>query len=180
MPLNPEVPMARLVLASLSGLVLASLSLAQANPDFSGKWALDGSKSDDGEAVILGGLGDPQRMSPNNRRTADRLLALVRAFRVLEIRQSATDFTLYDEADNVRIYYIDGKKHTRETPWGEKLETVTKWEGGVLIARTDGKDLGEIDELYAMEGSQLLYTVKLRLEDSDQEVVVRTYYGRAE
>jgi hypothetical protein len=160
-------------------LLLASVALAQ-GPDFSGKWRLDEAKSDDGEAVILGSLGDPQRMSPSDRRTADRLIALVRAFRVLEIRQTATDFSLYDEADNVRIYYIDGKKHARETPWGERLETVTKWEGSVLQARTDGKDLGEIDELYAMEGAQLLYTVKLRLEDSDQEVVVRTFYGRAE
>jgi len=177
MQLLLEVLMARFL---LSFLLVTSFSLAQGNPDFSGKWTLDESKSDDGEAVILGGLGDPQRMSPNDRRTADRLIALVRAFRVLEIRQSATDFSLYDEADNVRIYYIDGKKHARETPWGERLETVTKWEGGVLQARTDGKDLGEIDELYAMEGNQLLYTVKVRLEDSDQEVVVRTFYGRAE
>ena len=164
----------------VSFLLLASVSLAQGNPDFSGEWTLDDSKSDDGEAVILAGLGDPERMSPSDRRTAERLMALVRAFRVLEIRQSPTDFSLYDEADNVRIYYIDGKKHARETPWGERLETETKWEGSVLQAKTDGKDLGEIDELYAMEGGQLLYTVKLRLEDSDQEVVVRTFYGRAE
>jgi len=169
--------MARLL---VSFLLLTSVSLAQGNPDFSGKWALDEDKSDDGEAVILGGLGDPDRMNPNDRRTADRLAELVRALRVLEIRHSPADFRLYDEADNVRIYYIDGKKHTRETPWGDKLETVTKWEGFELHMRTDGKDLGEIDELYAMDGSQLLYTVKLRLEGSEQEVVVRTYYGRAQ
>ncbi len=160
-------------------LLVTPVSLAQGNPDFSGKWMLDEDKSDDGEAVILGGIGDPDRMSPKDRRTAERLIELVRALRVLEIRQSPADFRLYDEADNVRIYYIDGKKHTRETPWGEKLETVTKWEGSELHMRTDGKDLGEIDELYAMEGQKLLYTVKIRLEHSKQEVVVRTYYGRA-
>jgi len=171
--------MARIVL-TLSCLVLASVSFAQGNPDFSGKWALDSEKSDDGEAVILGGIGSPDRMSPKDRRIADRLMDLVRALRLLEIRQSPADFRLYDEADNVRIYYIDGKKHARETPWGEKLETVTKWEGSELQMRTDGKDLGEIDEIYAMEGSQLLYIVKLRLDGSKQEVVVRTYYGRAE
>jgi len=164
----------------VSFLLATSVSLAQGNPDFSGKWTLDEDKSDDGEAVILGGLGDPDRMNPNDRRTADRLVELVRALRMLEIRHSPADFRLYDEADNVRIYYIDGKKHKRETPWGEKLETVTKWEGSELQMRTDGKDLGEIDELYAMEESQLLYTVKLRLEGSKQEVVVRTFYSRAE
>lgn len=164
----------------VSFLLVTSVSLAQGNPDFSGKWTLDEDKSDDGEALILGGIGSPDRMSPEKRRTADRLIDLVRALRALEIRQSPADFRLYDEADNVRIYYIDGKKHTRETPWGDKLETVTKWEGLELQMRTDGKDLGEIDELYTMEGSQLLYTVKLRLEGSKQEVVVRTYYGRAQ
>lgn len=163
----------------LTGLLLASVSFAQATSDFSGEWAIDADRSDDGEALILGGVGDPSRMSPKDRRTAERLVELVRALRILEIRQSPRDFRLYDEADNVRIYYIDGKKHTRETPWGDKLETVTKWEGSVLQMRTDGKDLGEIDELYTMEGEKLLYTVKIRLEDSKQEVVVRTYYDRA-
>ncbi|HEY7699221.1 MAG TPA: hypothetical protein VIE88_12445 [Vicinamibacteria bacterium] len=161
-------------------VVLASLSFAQGGPDFSGKWKMDADKSDDGEAVILGGLGNPDRMKPEVRRTVERLLALGRAFRSLEIRQSAADFRLYDDANNVRIYYIDGKKHQRETPWGERLETVTQWEGGELHTRTDGKDLGEIDEIYGMEGGQLLYTVKIRLEDSKQEVVIRTYYDRAQ
>ncbi len=164
---------------ALSWLFFASFSFAQGAPDFSGEWKMDADRSDDGEALILGGLGDPNRLSPEKRRTAERLLSLGRALRVLEIRQSASDFRLYDEADNVRIYYIDGKKHTRETPWGEKLETVTKWEGGVLQTRTDGKDLGEIDELYTMDGEKLLYTVKIRLEDFKEEVVVRTYYDRA-
>jgi hypothetical protein len=169
--------MARFLFASF---VLASVALAQGTPDFSGEWRLDPDKSDDGEAVILGGLGDPSRMSPEKRRVVERLMALGRALAFLEIRQSPADVRLYDEADNVRIYYIDGKKHPRETPWGEKLETQTKWEGAELHMRTDGKDLGEFEEIYQMAGSQLLYTIKLRLEDSDNEVVIRTYYARAQ
>jgi hypothetical protein len=163
-----------------SFFLLASLSFGQGNPDYSGKWKMDAAKSDDGEARILGGVGDPDRMSPKNRRTAERLMELGRALQVLEIRQSSADIRLYDEADNTRIYYIDGKKHTRETPWGDRLETVTRWEGMELHMRTDGKDLGEIDEIYAMEGDQLLFTFKIRLEDSDNEIVIRTYYGRAQ
>lgn len=168
--------MARIVICCL---LAASVSFAQGSPDFNGKWSLDDQKSDDGEAVILGAVGDPDRLSPKDRRIAERLIILIRALRVLEIRQSASDIRLYDDADNVRIYYIDGKKHQRETPWGERLETVTQWEGGELYMRTDGKDLGEIDEIYAMEGEKLLYTVKIRLEDSKQEVVIHTYYDRA-
>jgi len=171
-----EVSMARFL---FSFLLLAAVAGAQGNPDFSGKWTLDRDKSDDGEAAILGGIGSPDRMSPKDRRTAERLIELVRALGVLEIRQSPADFRLYDEADNVRIYYVDGKKHSRQTPWGEKLQTVTKWEGSELHMRTDGKELGEIDELYRVEGGQLLYTVKIRLEDAKEEVAVKTYYARA-
>jgi hypothetical protein len=163
-----------------ASVLVAALSIAQATPDFTGKWTLDDSRSDDGEALIVAGLGDPDRMSPKNRRTADRLLQLVTALRVLDIRQGPADFRLFDEADNIRIYYIDGKKHQRETPWGERLETVTKWEASELHVRTDGKDLGEIDEIYGMEGKDLVYTVKLRLEGSKDEVVVRSFYTRAE
>jgi hypothetical protein len=164
----------------LASVLVTAAAIGQSAPDFTGKWTLDDSRSDDGEALIVGGLGDPDRMSPKNRRTADRLLQLLRALRVLDIRQGPGDFRLFDEADNIRIYYIDGKKHQRETPWGERLETVTKWQGSELHMRTDGKDLGEIDELYGMEGQSLVYTVKLRLEGSKDEVVVRTFYNRAE
>ncbi len=164
----------------LSFMLLGSFAFGQGNPDFSGMWKIDEDKSDDGEALILGGIGSPDRMSPKDRRTAERLLELGRALVLLEIRHSPADFRLYDEADNVRIYYIDGKKHPRATPWGDKLETVTEWEGNELRMQTDGKDLGEFEEIYAMEGAQLLFTVKIRLDDSDSEIVIRTFYDRAE
>jgi hypothetical protein len=169
--------MARIVICCL---LAASVSFAQGSPDFNGKWSLDDQKSDDGEAVILGAVGDPDRLSPKDRRIAERLIILIRALRVLEIRQSASDIRLYDDADNVRIYYIDGKKHTRETPWGERLETTGQWEAGELHVRTDGKDLGEIEEVWAIQDGQLLYTVNVELEGSKEKIVVRAVYARAE
>jgi hypothetical protein len=53
-------------------------------------------------------------MSPKDRRTAERLVELVRAFRVLEIRQSLADFV--SDKRTTSASHIDGKKHTRETP----------------------------------------------------------------
>ncbi|MGH9319549.1 MAG: hypothetical protein ACRD3V_06635 [Vicinamibacteria bacterium] len=161
-------------------LVIVALGLAQSKPDFTGSWRLDTDKSDDGEALILAGSGDPDRMNPKDRQTVERLIALARAFRGLEIRQGESDFRLYDDANNVRIYYIDGKKHLRETPWGEKLETETQWEGSELHMKTDGKDLGEVLEIYAPESGQLVYTVKIRLKDAEEDTVVRSYYRRAQ
>jgi hypothetical protein len=158
-------------------LALASVVASQGKPDFSGTWTLDTGKSDDAEEQILATWGDPNRMSPKDRQIADRLILLASAFDRFEIRQTPRDISLYYR-DDVRIYYIDGKKHTRETPWGDKLETVTSWEGNELHLKTDGKDLGDLDEIYTFEGDQMLYTVRLKVKDAKEETVVRSYFDR--
>ena len=160
-------------------LSLASFTVAfEGTPDFTGTWAINTAKSDDFNKEVLASWGDPNRMSPKDRRIAERLELLASAFDRFEIRQSQRDITLYHQ-DDVRIYYIDGKKHTRETPWGEKLETVTNWEGDELHLRTDGKDLGEVDEMYAFEGAQMVYTVRVKLKSAKEDLVVQSYFDRA-
>jgi hypothetical protein len=157
----------------------AGLGSAQPRPDFTGKWRLDTSKSDDASQAILRSWGDPNRMSPTDRRTADRLIQLASALQQFEIRQTERDISLYDDAGNVRIYYLDEKKHTRETPWGDKLQTESKWQGSELQVKTDGKDLGEVNEAYAKDGSALLYTITLKMKHSKEPVVIRSYFAPA-
>jgi hypothetical protein len=168
----------RFAVLLLLALVARGGHAFQPTPDFTGRWKLDAQKSDDTELSILAGLGDPDRMRPENRQTAERLIALARALDRIEIRQSAKDFRTYDDADNVRIYYIDGKKHARETPWGERLQTVTRWEGNELFMETDGKDLGEVSETYGMEGRQMVFIVRIRLKGQKDDIVVKNYYDR--
>lgn len=162
-------------------LVVASASLVSAQPkaDFTGTWRLDAGRSDDASRQILASWGDPGRMSPTDRRTADRLIQLASALQTFEIRQSERDISLYDDAGNVRIYYLDGKKHTRETPWGDKLQTEAKWQGSELHVKTDGKDLGEVNESYAKDGPSLLYTVTIKVKHAKESVVVRSYFEPA-
>jgi hypothetical protein len=157
----------------------ASLVSAQQRPDFTGKWRLDATRSDDAGRQILASWGDPNRMSPTDRRTADRLIQLASALQRFETRQSERDISVYDDAGNVRIYYLDGKKHTRETPWGERLETEAKWEGSELRVKTDGKDLGEVNESYAKDGPALLYTVTIKVKHAKEPVVIRSYFEPA-
>lgn len=159
-------------------LLVCRMGAAQGNPDLSGRWRLDRDRSDDPERTILAGLGDPNRMRPEDRRTAERLIQLAGALDELEIRQSDKDFRLYDQSNNVRIYYIDGKKHVRQTPWGEKLQTETSWEGGALHMKTDGKELGQVDETYGLEGRQMVFIVRVRLKGQKEDVVVKSYYHR--
>ena len=160
-------------------ILLLAAALSQGTPDFSGKWSLDTDRSDDAEALIKTGVESRSgRVTTSTMQTADRLVALSRALTWLEIRQTERDFSLYDDADNVRIYYIDGKKHTRETPWGAKLETVTKWEGAELHMKTDGGDLGEVTEVYGFDGGELRFTVRIKLKNVKDEIVVNSYYKR--
>lgn len=176
----------RWALAIAAAFVVAPASAyAQATPDLSGKWRLDTDRSDDAETMIRAGLGVTEKTTGRpdvpSLRTADRLVQLSRALRWLEIRQSAKDFRIYDDADNVRIYYIDGKKHSRQTPWGAKLHTVTTYEDGELHMRTDGKGFGNvdrIDESYGLEGSQLVFVVRIKVKKAKDDVVVRSYYNR--
>jgi hypothetical protein len=178
----------RCALAATAAAILLPVGVqAGATPDFSGKWSLDSDRSDDAEAVIKTGLGVTEKTTgrPNvpEMRTADRLVALSRALTWLEIRQSDKDFRIYDDADNARIYYIDGKKHARETPWGAKLQTVTSWEDGKLHMRTEGKDIGDVDkvdETYDIEGGQLVFLVRIKLKVLKDDVVVRSYYNRVQ
>jgi hypothetical protein len=161
-------------------ILLLTAALAQGGLDFSGKWRLDTDRSDDAEAVIQAGLENTSgRVTTSTLQTFDRLVALSRALTWLEIRQTERDFSLYDDADNVRIYYIDGKKHARETPWGAKLDTVTKWEGAELHIKTDGGDLGEVTEVYSFDGGELRFTVRIKVKNVKDEIAVNSYYTRA-
>jgi hypothetical protein len=178
-------PLNRWALAMVAALALVpGIGNAQATPDLTGKWRLDRDKSDDAEALIRAGLGITEKTSgrpdANAIRTGDRLVKLSRALVWLEIRQSEKDFRLYDDAGNVRIYYIDEKKHSRETPWGAKLQTVTTLENGEIHMHTEGKDVGKVDEFYGLEGRQLVFVVRIRVKKAKDDVIVRSYYSRVQ
>ena len=150
-------------------------------PDLSGVWVLDVEASDDTESQIIGGAGESQAhgMKRVERdRLVNRLIGLARAIGEIEIEQSERDFKIFDEADNLRIYYLDGKKHARQSPWGAKLDAVAAWEGPQITVRTKSKELGEVDEIYGMEGRRLVFIVHIRHPDFANEVVIRNYYNR--
>ena len=164
----------------LAGLVLLTPFIAHAQkPDFSGSWALNVDKSDDMEQKVRDGAGSTREITKLNvQQLLTRLTHLARAARDIEIEQSEADLKIFDREDNVRIYYIDGKKHVRETPWGEKLETLTSWSGNDLIMSTEGKDLGKFREVYTYEDETLVYVLQLELKGFEKTVIVRHLYDR--
>ncbi len=172
------------VSAILGALVLVGgTSAAQivAKPDFSGLWELDDSKSDDAPEAIrialgkTGGRGKEQRQ---RQMLSSRLNYLAYASETIEIIQTSQDFTLINTEDDVRIHYVDGEKHTRQSPAGEMMTTVTTWRDDLLAATTEGKEIGKVTETFGFEGHQLVHIVRIQHKLFEDDLVVRTYYNR--
>jgi hypothetical protein len=151
-------------------------------PDLKGTWKLDAAKSGDAESEVLKGAGkdDTHGMDHLERvRILDRLTSLVRALDVIEIEQTEKEVQVSDNKGNFRIYYLDGKKHPRQTPWGAPLDAVAAWKDGSLVVKSRGEEVGEIEETYGLEGRQLVLIVRARNPRFENEIVVRQYYDRA-
>ena len=112
-------------------------------------------------------------------RLVERLIQLARAIDEVEIAQTERDFRIFDRDDNLRIYYLDGRKHARQTPWGAKLDAVAKWEGQQITVRTTGSEIGEVHETFGMEGRQLVFIVRIKNKNFQNEIVIRNYYDRS-
>jgi hypothetical protein len=152
-----------------------------ATPDFSGVWELDGSKSDNSPEAIraaLGKTGGRSRDQHQRQALSSRLNYLAYASETIEIEQTSQDFTLINTEDDVRIHYIDGEKHARQSPSGENMTTVTTWSDNLLSAATEGKEIGKVTETFGFEGLQLVHIVRIQHKLFEEDLVVRTYYNR--
>jgi hypothetical protein len=158
--------------------ILAELGHAQ-KPDFKGIWTIDTENSDDLAQRVRKGAGSTQEITRSRvKQILDRIQHLARAADELEIEQTATEFKIFDLEDNVRIYYLDGKKRLRETPWGEKLQVLALWNENDFIVETEGKELGKVREVFTFDGEQLVYVLRLELKDFDNTVIARKFYNR--
>jgi hypothetical protein len=173
-----------LATSSLVGAFAFMLSVEEAaaqKPDYSGKWQINLEKSDDMAFKIRDAVGATGEITRSDvRLIADRLTELASAVEWLEIEQSEKDFKIFDRDDNVRIYYLDGKKHPRQTPWGAMLQAQTGWNKDLLIVNTEGKDLGSISEIYGREDDQLLFLLQVENKKFEKTLIVRSYYDRAD
>lgn len=159
----------------------ATEEAAAQTPDYSGEWQINLEKSDDMAFKIQDAVGATGEITRSDvRLIAERLTQLASAVEWLEIEQSEKDFKIFDRDDNVRIYYLDGKKHPRQTPWGVMLQAQTGWNKDLLIVNTEGKDLGKISEIYGQEGDQLLFLLQVENKKFEKTLIVRSYYDRAD
>ena len=168
-----------------AGLVfLAPVLGAQApRPDFTGIWELDDEKSDDAALAIrdaLGQTGGRGGRQIERQALSSRLNYLARSSETIEIEQTEADFKIFNTEDDVRIHYIDGQEHPRQSPTGEKMTTVTEWRENFLALTTEGPEIGKVLETFGMEGLQLVHIVRIQNRDFEEDLVVRFYYDRGE
>ena len=173
------------IMLAVAGLVSpARVSDAQAaKPDFSGVWELDEEKSDDAEAAIrdaLGQTGGRGGLQVERQALSSRLNYLARASETVEIEQTEEDFKIFNSENDVRIHYIDGQKHPRQSPLGEQMTTVTEWRESFLALTTEGPDIGKVMETFGMEGFQLVHIVHIQNRAFEDDLVVRAYYNKVE
>jgi hypothetical protein len=186
------------------GILVLALLVQPARPsaqqDFAGTWEVNPDESDDPQeklrAVLAnmqkdrGGRGrggpPPEAEDPNERQAQLKgmhqgLKDLSAAADLLKIELLGNEFQVTsDDGGRVRIFYLDGKKHVRETPDGTKLETLAQWDGKRIVVeqKAKGKSGGEILETYELgsDPSVLVVTFRLKIKQLKEPIVIRSVY----
>jgi hypothetical protein len=192
---------------SLHAVALGFLVLASwAHPRWSfgqqalvGTWEVNPDESDDPQEKIRAGLATMKRDGRRGDAGAaaeDPNIALARLKGMQRIIKSlsaaADELTIELEGNEfrvagagegrVRIFYLDGKKHVRETPNGTKLETLAQWNGKQLVIEQEAKDEGTINEVYELgrDASVLVVVFRLKLKRLEEPIVIRSVYDALE
>lgn len=113
-PIYEEEKMRGFFLAVLAVVMVFGISVrAHAVADFSGTWALDGSKSD---------LGTPA--------------AKTQMKVVLVIKQTENTLSIQRATGDVALYKLDGSESLNTLPNGGQSKTVMTWSGDTLVGKT--------------------------------------------
>ena len=85
-----------------------------------------------------------------------------------------------DDGERLRIYYLDGKKHKRETQNGMKLETIAELKGSAILIE-EKMERGKIDRKFELspDGAKMIMTLTVKFGRMKDPVVIRTVYEMA-
>ena len=85
-----------------------------------------------------------------------------------------------DDGERLRIYYLDGKKHKRETQNGMKLETIAELKGSAILIE-EKMERGKIDRKFELspDGATMIMTLTVKFGRMKDPVVIRTVYEMA-
>ncbi|MGH9463997.1 MAG: hypothetical protein ACRD1X_22580, partial [Vicinamibacteria bacterium] len=159
------------MLGAALGILLAFVSTAPAGvarasqESLAGSWVVNPDESDDIREKIEAALESevPERRGRSEEPEPDpdpnlHLSQVRNMERLLESLSAAPDELTIDgvpgevhvtasEAGQVRIFYLDGQTHVRQTPSGSELETRAQWNGRELLVEQDAGDGDTVNEV---------------------------------
>ena len=178
-------------------LLAADGAGAADKPNLSGHWQVVKSRSDDAAAKIEEAAGGQNLAGAGGREVTlirgtqpakevervelrQRMLELAAEAEKLEINQSAEKVEIVHGQLGVRIFYF-GRKHTRETDMGQKLESEARWDGTQLVLDEAGDGM-RIAEVYSLLPGGTTMTLALRWEAKrlKKPLELRRFYEKAE
>lgn len=85
-----------------------------------------------------------------------------------------------DDGERLRIYYLDGEKHKRETANGTALETVAELAGSAISIK-EKMERGQLERKFDLspDGGTMIMTVIVKMSRMKDPVVIKTLYERA-
>lgn len=121
-----------------------------------------------GEGPPRGERGGPGGQGPAMAAGAD----------VLTIVQGSGELRV-DDGERLTIFYLDGEEHRRETPNGDRIETVAELRGEKVIVE-EKMERGESTREFELspDGRVLVVTTTLKMERMSETVVIRSVYER--
>jgi hypothetical protein len=134
-----------LILSLVMILAVASFSIAQARPDFSGTWLLDTDKSD---------LG---MNSPVAKQTPMRKVELI-------LKQTDKQLSIERAPGEVAVYKLDGSESINSLPGGNQAKTTMNWAGDTLVGKstsTIGEMSVEMTDVRSLDASGKVMTLKV-------------------
>ena len=174
----------------------ASADVAEQAPSFNGTWERNPDESDDPREKLrgaMGGQGGPGGGfggsggrggrggggggGRGGRGGPPNMGDIMRAAQSIETTLTDGEFKVID-SERVRIYYVDGEKHTRETPQGGKLETVAVLKGDQITIEEKAEQRMKITQTFAIgpDGSVMVVTHRLESDRFKEPVVIRSVY----
>ena len=164
----------------------------QEEEGLTGTWMRNPDESDDpeektraaGEGICnkatKGGRGSfTEDIQQIQKQLQSSIASFVQFAETLIIDDEGKELLVDDGVGRVRIFYLDGKKHKRQSPDGAKFETLSTRQGNRIIVDQKMKG-GRIVETYALseEGDRLVLTVRLEAKRLKEPLTLRNVYYR--
>jgi hypothetical protein len=182
------------------GLAMPLLGAAE-QPAFTGKWQRNDEESDDPQEKMReameamrqqgggrgggmggrgGGMGDRSGGRAGRGGREAGMANLMAAAAQIETVLENNEFQIIPTGEGrVRIYYLDGKKHKRETASGMKMETKSELNGNRILVEQKTEEGRRIKMTYELgpDGSIMIVTTQLEGGRIPEPIIIRTVYN---